>query len=107
MYDSIGRNNPFDEHIPTIDMDLLSKSIGQQHQGRPIFENIAILGCGYVGGALADCWQEQVQRVCSSYGLPQVKWDPSKFSPPRKSLQVSNQKLKLAGYDLIHPQVVV
>ncbi len=315
MYDSIGRNNPFDEHIPTIDMDLLSKLIGQQHQGRPIFENIAVMGCGYVGGALADCWQEQghfvtgtttrnyrvaaisanvsqavvmtgddltavqlllegqhtlvvsvaptssqevddktyehtylttakniatalgsapnvkqviylsscsvygdrqgawvdemanidpidrksqviheaeqiilkaanesqkvcilrlggiygpgrelvnmlgglagmtmpgkgdrfinwihrddiigaiefarsqqldgiynlvddsqltikeqMQRVCSSYELPQVKWDPSKFSPPRKSLQVSNQKLKSAGYDLIHSQIVV
>ena len=315
MYDSIGRNNPFDEHIPTMDMDLLSKLISQQHQGRPIFENIAILGCGYVGGALAECWQEQghfvtgtttrsyrvgalnaavsqavvmkgddltavqslledkrtlvvsvaptssqevddevyehtylttakniatalgnapnvkqviylsscsvygdrqgewvdemanidpvdrksqviyeaeqiileaanesqkvcvlrlggiygpgrelvnmfgglagmtmpgkgdrfinwihrddiigaiefarsheldgiynlvddsqltvkeqVQLVCSSYGLPQVKWDPSKFSPPRKSLQVSNHKLKSAGYDLIHPQIVV
>ena len=59
MYDSIDRNNPFDEHVPTLDMDLLSQLIGQQQQGRPIFENIAILGCGYVGGALANYWQEQ------------------------------------------------
>jgi nucleoside-diphosphate-sugar epimerase len=51
--------------------------------------------------------KEQVKRVCSSYGLPPVHWDASKFSPPRKSLQVNNQKLKTAGYDLIHPQLLV
>ncbi len=59
MYNPIDRNNPFDEHIPTFDMDLLSKLILQQAQSRSIFENIAILGCGYVGSALAACWQEQ------------------------------------------------
>jgi nucleoside-diphosphate-sugar epimerase len=315
MYNPIDRNNPFDEHIPTLDMDLLQKLIGQQSRHRPIFENIAILGCGYVGGTLADDWQdqghfvtgtttsrnrvaalaetvskavvmrgddlnavhsllkgqdtlvvsvaptgfqeaeaatyettyldtaknlvtalsnapnikqviylsscsvygdrqgewvdenadidpldrksqviyeaeqtilkaandsqkvcvlrlggiygpgrelvnmfgglagmtmpgkgdrfinwihrddiisaiefarlneldgvynlvddsqltikEQVKRVCAAYGLPPVHWDASKFSPPRKSLQVNNQKLKAAGYDLIHPQIIV
>ena len=59
MNNSIDKNNPFDESIPTLDMDLLSKLIRQQAQNRRIFENIAILGCGYVGSALADCWQEQ------------------------------------------------
>jgi nucleoside-diphosphate-sugar epimerase len=59
MYNPIDRNNPFDEHIPTLDMDLLQKLIGKQSRHRPIFENIAILGCGYVGGALADYWQER------------------------------------------------
>jgi nucleoside-diphosphate-sugar epimerase len=59
MYNPIDRNNPFDEHIPTLDMDLLGKLIRQQAQRRTDFENIAILGCGYVGSALADCWQEQ------------------------------------------------
>ena len=315
MYNPIDRNNPFGEHVPTLDMDLLQKLIGQQSRHRPIFENIAILGCGYVGGTLADYWQdqghfvtgtttsrnrvatlaqtlskavvvkgndvdavhlllegqdtlvvcvaptgsqaadatayettyletaknlviglsnapnikqviylsscsvygdrqgqwvdetaeidpldrnsqvvyeaeqtilsaanhsqkvcvlrlggiygpgrelvnmfgglagmtmpgkgdrfinwihrddiisaiefarlneldgiynlvddsqltikEQVKRVCNSYGLPSVHWDASKFSPPRKSLQVNNQKLKAAGYNLIHPQIVV
>ncbi len=51
--------------------------------------------------------KEQVKRVCAAYGLPPVNWDASKFSPPRKSLQVNNQKLKATGYDLIHPQIVV
>jgi nucleoside-diphosphate-sugar epimerase len=59
MYNPIDRNNPFDEHIPAFDMDLLSQLIRQQAQSRSIFENIAILGCGYVGSALAACWQEQ------------------------------------------------
>ncbi len=63
MYNSIDRNNPFDESIPALDMDLLSKLIRQQAQSRPTFENIAILGCGYVGSALADCWQEQGHSV--------------------------------------------
>jgi nucleoside-diphosphate-sugar epimerase len=51
--------------------------------------------------------KEQVKRVCVAYGLPPVQWDATKFSPPNKSLQVNNQKLKAAGYDLIHPQLVV
>jgi nucleoside-diphosphate-sugar epimerase len=59
MNNSIDRSNPFDESIPTLDMDLLSKLIRQQAQSRAIFENIAILGCGYVGSALADFWQEK------------------------------------------------
>jgi nucleoside-diphosphate-sugar epimerase len=51
--------------------------------------------------------KEQVKRVCSRYGLPPVQWDSSKLSYQRKSLQVSNQKLKAAGYNLIHPQLLV
>lgn len=59
MYNPIDRNNPFDKHIPTFDMDLLQKLIGQQSRHRQTFENIAILGCGYVGGTLADYWQDR------------------------------------------------
>jgi nucleoside-diphosphate-sugar epimerase len=59
MYDSIDRNNPFENNVPRLDMDLLSQLIRQQVQSRPTFENIAVLGCGYVGGTLADYWQEQ------------------------------------------------
>ncbi|AFY93729.1 SDR family oxidoreductase [Chamaesiphon minutus] len=51
--------------------------------------------------------KEQVKRVCTAYGLPQVQWDASKLSLQRKSLQVSNQKIKAAGYDFIHPQLLV
>lgn len=59
MYNPIDRNNPFDEPIPTFDMDLLQKLIGQQSRHRSTFENIAILGCGYVGGTLAGYWQDR------------------------------------------------
>jgi nucleoside-diphosphate-sugar epimerase len=58
MYDFIDKNNPFGEPSSALDMDLLTKLIGQQARCRPI-EDIAILGCGYVGSALADYWQEQ------------------------------------------------
>ncbi|MCY7337561.1 MAG: SDR family NAD(P)-dependent oxidoreductase, partial [Chamaesiphon sp.] len=51
--------------------------------------------------------KEQVKRVCSYYDLPPVYWDASKLSVQRKSLQVSNQKIKAAGYELIHPQLLV
>jgi nucleoside-diphosphate-sugar epimerase len=51
--------------------------------------------------------KEQIKRVFDRYNLPPVNWDSSKFSLQRKSLQVSNQKLKAAGYALIHPQLLV
>ncbi len=51
--------------------------------------------------------KEQVKHICSYYDLPPVHWDASKLSVQRKSVQVSNQKLKAAGYELIHPQLVV
>jgi len=51
--------------------------------------------------------KEQVKLVCDRYNLPPVKWDSSKLSNRRKSLQVSNEKIKAAGYELIHPQLLV
>ncbi|MEO1401753.1 MAG: NAD-dependent epimerase/dehydratase family protein, partial [Cyanobacteria bacterium J06635_1] len=51
--------------------------------------------------------KEQVERVCFRYGLPSVHWGSSKLSLHNKSLRVSNQKLKAAGYPLIHPQLLV
>ncbi len=34
-------------------------TINNQQQSRSLFENVAIIGCGYVGTALADYWQQQ------------------------------------------------
>ncbi len=51
--------------------------------------------------------KEQVERVCYKYGLPPVYWDSAQLSPRRKSVRISNQKLKAAGYQLIHPQLLV
>lgn len=51
--------------------------------------------------------KEQVKLVCSHYNLPPVNWDASRVGIQRKSLQVCNDKLKAAGYELIHPQLLV
>jgi nucleoside-diphosphate-sugar epimerase len=59
MYNIPDRNNPFGQNSPSLDMKQLQELIKRQFPCRPIFENIAVLGCGYVGGALADHWQEQ------------------------------------------------
>ncbi len=59
MYNSVDRNSPFEQSIPELDMAHLQKLLQQQAQPRLLSENIAILGCGYVGCALADYWQEQ------------------------------------------------
>ncbi|MEM8809567.1 MAG: SDR family oxidoreductase [Cyanobacteria bacterium P01_G01_bin.38] len=59
MNNSIDRNNPADPDIPELDLTYLHERLRQQAQRRPLYENIAILGCGYVGSALAACWQEQ------------------------------------------------
>ena len=59
MYNSVNSNNLFEPNIPELDMAHLQKLLQQQAQRRLLSENIAILGCGYVGCALADYWQEQ------------------------------------------------
>ncbi len=51
--------------------------------------------------------KEQLERICSRYGLPPVHWEQSKLSLPGKSVRVSNQKLKATGYQFIHPQLVI
>jgi UDP-N-acetyl-D-mannosaminuronate dehydrogenase len=59
MYNSTDRNSPSDETFPELDMSQLQELLRQQAQRRPFYENIAVLGCGYVGSTLADYWQEQ------------------------------------------------
>ncbi|MCH2247406.1 MAG: SDR family oxidoreductase [Crocosphaera sp.] len=57
MYNSV--DSPFDENAPKLDMAYLQQRLLQQAQSRPLYENIAILGCGYVGSALAAYWEDQ------------------------------------------------
>jgi nucleoside-diphosphate-sugar epimerase len=59
MFNPTDKSNPFNENTPAIDMHLLQQLISQQAERHPLFENITILGCGYVGSALAEHWQEQ------------------------------------------------
>jgi nucleoside-diphosphate-sugar epimerase len=51
--------------------------------------------------------REQIKLICARYSLPPVNWDPSKLSIQRKSVQVCNEKIKSAGYELIHPQIII
>lgn len=51
--------------------------------------------------------KEQLDRICRRYGLPLTKWNPTQPSPFNKSLRVSNQKLKAAGYPFFHPQLAL
>jgi nucleoside-diphosphate-sugar epimerase len=56
-------SNSTDPNSPELNMDYLRQLIKQQAQRRPIFENIAILGCGYVGRELAEYWQDRGHSV--------------------------------------------
>ena len=44
-------------------MALLQELIRQQTERSPLYENMAIIGCGYVGSALADFWQQRGHSV--------------------------------------------
>lgn len=59
MRNSVDRNNPFDPNSPGLDMSQLQELLRQQAQRRRLYENISILGCGYVGSTIADYWQSQ------------------------------------------------
>ncbi|MEM9804512.1 MAG: SDR family oxidoreductase [Cyanobacteria bacterium P01_D01_bin.56] len=52
-------NSSINNNSPELDIASLQQLLRQQAQRRQLYENIAILGCGYVGSALAACWQEQ------------------------------------------------
>lgn len=51
--------------------------------------------------------RELLQRLCERHGLAQVSWDPSVPEIRPYNARVSNQKLKAAGYQFIHPETVV
>ena len=47
-----------------------------------------------------------LDKVCSQHNLPPVIWDESLKSVRPYNARVSNQKIKDAGYPLIHPQMI-
>jgi len=49
--------------------------------------------------------KELLDRVFAKHNLPNVTWDPG--SKRSNNAWVSNQKIKAAGYQLIHPQRIV
>ncbi|MDJ0676797.1 MAG: SDR family oxidoreductase [Calothrix sp. MO_167.B42] len=52
-------------------MAYLQQILRQQAQRRPLYENVAIIGCGYVGTALAYHWQEQGHFVTGTTTSPE------------------------------------
>lgn len=50
--------------------------------------------------------REVIERVCDIHNLPQVIWDTSQPSNRNYNAKISNQKIKAAGYKLIHPQMM-
>lgn len=50
--------------------------------------------------------REILDRVFSQHNLPNVIWDESQKSNRPYNALVSNQKIKTAGYKLIHPQMI-
>ncbi len=50
--------------------------------------------------------RELHDRVCEKHNLPNVIWDSTQKSTRPYNAKVSNQKIKDAGYKLIHPQMI-
>lgn len=48
---------------PELDMAYLQQLIRRQAEQSPLYENVAIIGCGYVGSSLADFWQQRGHTV--------------------------------------------
>jgi nucleoside-diphosphate-sugar epimerase len=47
-----------------------------------------------------------LEQVCTQNNLPPVSWDPSQASLRPYNAKVSNQKLRLAGYQFTHPEIL-
>jgi len=50
--------------------------------------------------------RELVAAVCDRYNLAPVSWDPSQPDTRTLNVKVSNQKLKAAGFEFVHPEVM-
>lgn len=51
--------------------------------------------------------RELLDKVCEHHNLPKVVWDESQKSVRPYNARVSNQKIKMAGYQLIHAQMII
>ncbi|MBD1936930.1 SDR family oxidoreductase [Microcoleus sp. FACHB-68] len=51
--------------------------------------------------------REVIDRVCERHNLEKVSWDTSARSTRPYNAQVSNQKIKAAGYTLIYPEMLL
>lgn len=51
--------------------------------------------------------RELIDQVCQRHDLEPVQWDASQPSARAYNAKVSNQKLKAAGYQLQHPEMII
>ena len=70
-------NNSF----PNFNLNNLQNRIVQQKPSRPFFENIAILGCGYVGTTLAEYWANAGQTITVTTTTQSRITELSKITP--------------------------
>jgi nucleoside-diphosphate-sugar epimerase len=49
--------------------------------------------------------KELFQRLFAAHDLPPVTWDISQTSPRAHNMKLSNQKIKSAGFELVHPEI--
>ena len=49
--------------------------------------------------------KEFLERLFQAHNLPPVTWDSSQPSARSTNMRLSNQKIKDAGFELIHPQI--
>ena len=66
MYKSNHKSDFFNQDTPELDLSSVEAFLRQQAQHRALFENVAIIGCGYVGTAVADYWQQQGHFVTAT-----------------------------------------
>ncbi|MBE9216880.1 SDR family oxidoreductase [Plectonema cf. radiosum LEGE 06105] len=50
--------------------------------------------------------RELIDNLCQKYDKPKVVWDASQTNNRAYNVKVSNDKIKNAGYKLIHPQMI-
>ncbi|WP_414619586.1 SDR family oxidoreductase [Calothrix sp. CCY 0018] len=50
--------------------------------------------------------RELIENLCKKYDKPNVIWDASQTKTRSYNSRVSNEKIKKAGYKLIHPQMI-
>lgn len=49
--------------------------------------------------------REFLDRLFTAHNLPPVTWDSTQPSTRASNIKLSNQKLKQAGFELVHPQI--
>ncbi len=57
-------------------------------------------------GTVPTTAREVLDLVCRQNDLPPVHWDASQASTRPYNARVSNQKLRVAGYQFLHPEII-